>query len=150
MPQLCGMWQLSIKFYSLFVFRLLKLLLSSSVSLQDPPDIVGYAGDSVILPCSYQEKVLKPEQMNVFWRYNENIIVFNIEKGIPSTYGQNAMFKDRIDSFPSEYANGNFSLRLSNLELTDKGQFLCSIPDVFLKNKTMLLVRGMLKLSLSA
>uniref|UniRef100_A0A8C1RW30 Ig-like domain-containing protein n=1 Tax=Cyprinus carpio TaxID=7962 RepID=A0A8C1RW30_CYPCA len=117
------------------------LLLSSPVSLQDPPGIVGYAGDSVILPCLYQEKVLKPEQMNVFWRYNENIIVFNIEKGIPSTNRQNAMFKDRIDSFPSKYANGNFSLRLSNLELTDKGQFSCSIPDVFLKNKLMLLVR---------
>lgn len=122
-----------------FIYLILHLI--DKVSLQDPPDIVGYAGDSVILPCLYQEKVLKPEQMNVFWRYNENIIVFNIEKGIPSTNRQNAMFKDRIDSFPSEYANGNFSLRLSNLELTDKGQFSCSIPDVFLKKKLMLLVR---------
>ncbi len=116
------------------------------MSLQDPPDILGYAGDSVILSCSYEERKLKPEEINVFWRYNERIIVYDIEKGIPSK-GQNPKFKDRIDSFFSE-GNGNFSLRLSNLELTDTGQFSCSVPGVSMKRKLTLLVRGTWKQSL--
>ncbi|XP_050951381.1 V-set domain-containing T-cell activation inhibitor 1-like [Labeo rohita] len=136
------------KTHSICWFIYLILHLIDKASLQDPPDILGVVGGSVILSCSYQERVLKPEEINVFWRYNENIIVYNIEKGIPSTKGQNGMFQQRIKSFRSEYPNGNFSLRLSNLKLTDKGQFSCSIPGVFTKHKVRLLVRGMWKQSL--
>uniref|UniRef100_A0A671RLA0 Ig-like domain-containing protein n=1 Tax=Sinocyclocheilus anshuiensis TaxID=1608454 RepID=A0A671RLA0_9TELE len=103
------------------------LLLLSPVSLQDPVHITGVVGGSVILPCSYKERVLKPVEINVFWRYNESMVVYDIENGIPSTKGQDAMFKVRIESFTSEYENGNFSIRLQHLNFTDSGQFSCSI-----------------------
>lgn len=121
---------------------LLKLLLLSPVSLQDSVKISGVVGDSVILPCSYKEGNLKTEEMNVFWRFKQTTNVYDIEKGIALTKDQNAMFKDRIESFPSEYADGNFSLKLSDLRLTDEGQFSCDIPEVEKEHKLTLLVRG--------
>lgn len=112
-------------FVRCWVIYLLFLHLIDKVSLQ----FVGVVGGSVILPCSYQERELKPEEMNVFWRYSQSKVVFNIEKGSPSIKKQDAMFKDRIESFPSEYMEGNFSIRLLNLMPTDAGQFLCGIAD---------------------
>jgi len=99
------------------------------------------------LPCSYQERKLNTEEINVFWRYKQKIKVYDIEKGIPKEK-QDPMFKDRIEGFPSEHADGNFSLKLSDLRLTDEGQFLCDILDVKKERKLTLLVSGMWKQSL--
>uniref|UniRef100_A0A8C2HQA3 Ig-like domain-containing protein n=1 Tax=Cyprinus carpio TaxID=7962 RepID=A0A8C2HQA3_CYPCA len=94
-------------------------------SLQDLLEIEGVVGDSVTLPCSYKERVPNPEEINVFWRYNKHQNVYDIEKGSPVTEDQDAMFKGRIESFPSEYKNGNFSIRLNHLNFTDTGEFFC-------------------------
>uniref|UniRef100_A0A671QCM7 Ig-like domain-containing protein n=1 Tax=Sinocyclocheilus anshuiensis TaxID=1608454 RepID=A0A671QCM7_9TELE len=116
----------------------IKLLLLSPVSLQ----VSGFVGDSVLLPCSYQDRELKPEDINVFWRYNESKNVYDIEKGNPSTNKQDAMFKGRIKSVLSRHENGNFSLILSNLMVTDTGQFSCDIPGVKKEFKLTLHVKG--------
>ncbi|RXN16664.1 V-set domain-containing T-cell activation inhibitor 1-like protein [Labeo rohita] len=118
-----------------------RLLLSSPVSLQYPAEIEGVVGGSVILPCSNKERELKPEEMNAFWRCNESKIVYNIEQGNFSTQGQDVMFKGRIESFPSEYMNGNFSIRLKHLNFTNGGQFSCFIPLVDEEYKLILIVR---------
>ncbi len=110
-------------------------LLLSPVSLQDPVEIIGVVGDFVIMPCSYHEGELKPEDINVFWRNNKSKIVYDIVLGSPLTKRQDAVFKGRILSFPSEYVKGNFSIRLSNLMHTDPGQFSCFIPGVRRENK---------------
>ncbi|XDV22020.1 hypothetical protein PO909_026996, partial [Leuciscus waleckii] len=49
-----------------FIYLFLHLL--DKVSLQDPVEISGVVGGSVILPCSYKERKLKTEEMYVFWR----------------------------------------------------------------------------------
>ncbi|XP_052394453.1 V-set domain-containing T-cell activation inhibitor 1-like isoform X2 [Carassius gibelio] len=105
-------------------------------------DVTGFVGDSVLMPCSYQDRKLEPEEINVFWRYNAYKIVYDIEQGKPSTIEQDPMFKGRITSFLQEHKNGNFSLILSNLTVTDAGQFLCDIPDVEKKCERMLHVKA--------
>lgn len=124
-------------FVRCWVIHLLFLNLIDKGSLQ----VTGFVGDSVLIPCSYQDRELKPEQINVFWRYNANKNVYDIEKGKPSTKKQNPMFKGRITSFLQEHKNGNFSLLLSNLMVTDAGQFSCDIPDVKMESKLMLHVK---------
>ncbi|CAM4654237.1 unnamed protein product [Leuciscus chuanchicus] len=124
-----------------FIYLFLHLL--DKVSLQDSVEISGVVGGFVILPCSYTERKLKTEEINVFWRYEKKTIVYDIKNGIALTEKQDAMFKGRIVSFPLEYADGNFSLRLSDLRLTDAGQFSCAIPDVEKEHKLTLLVRAM-------
>ncbi|XP_077083088.1 CD276 antigen homolog [Siphateles boraxobius] len=125
-----------------FIYLFLHLL--DKVSLQDPDPVSGVVGGSVILPCSYKERKLKMEEMNVFWRYEQKTKVYDIEKGKPLTEKQDQMFKGRIEGFPSEYADGNFSLRLSDLRLTDGGLFSCDILDVEKEHKheLTLLVRA--------
>ncbi|KAF4097935.1 hypothetical protein G5714_021943 [Onychostoma macrolepis] len=115
--------------------------LIDKVSLQDPAEIIGGVGGSVILPCSYKERVLNTEEINVFWRYNNSVVVIDIEKGIPLTKEQDAMFKDRIDSFPSDYKKGNFSIRLEHLSFTSIGEFSCFIQNVDKEYKLRLQVR---------
>ncbi|XP_056116583.1 CD276 antigen homolog isoform X2 [Rhinichthys klamathensis goyatoka] len=124
-------------------FMYLFLHLIDKVSLQDPVPVSGVVGGSVILPCSYKERKLKTEEINVFWRYKQKTIVYDIENGSPLTENQDAMFKGRIEGFPSEHADGNFSLRLSDLRLTDEGQFSCFILNVKKEHKLTLLVRAM-------
>ncbi|XP_043079444.1 sodium channel subunit beta-4-like [Puntigrus tetrazona] len=119
---------------------ILFLPLIDKVSLQDPGHITGDVGATVILPCSYTDKVLKPEEINVFWRYNISVVVLNIEKNISSTKEQNAMFKDRIESFSNE--KGNFSVKLKNLRFNDTGEFSCSIPKVKYKQNLQVKVRA--------
>uniref|UniRef100_A0A671KIJ2 Ig-like domain-containing protein n=1 Tax=Sinocyclocheilus anshuiensis TaxID=1608454 RepID=A0A671KIJ2_9TELE len=111
------------------------------LSLQDPVQITGGVGGSVILPCSYKEKELKPEEINEFWRYNNSMVVYNIDNGSPSIEGQDAMFKYRTEGFPTEYVNGNFSLRLNHLSFIDAGQFSCFISLVDEEHKLTLIVK---------
>uniref|UniRef100_A0A8C1XQH9 Ig-like domain-containing protein n=1 Tax=Cyprinus carpio TaxID=7962 RepID=A0A8C1XQH9_CYPCA len=118
------------------VFCFLKLLLLSPVSLQ----LSGFVGDSVLLPCLYQDRELKPEEINVFWRYNDSKNVYDIIKGNPSTDKQDAVFKGRIKNFLSK--KGDFSIELSNLMVTDAGQFTCDIPSVEKESRLTLHVKG--------
>ncbi|XP_026092075.1 CD276 antigen homolog isoform X2 [Carassius auratus] len=111
-------------------------------SLQDPLEIEGVVGDSVILPCSYKERVLNPDERNVFWRYNTHKNVYDIEKGKEVTEDQDAVFKDRIESFPLEYKNGNFSIKLNHLRFTDNGEFFCYISKVERQYNLRLTVRA--------
>ncbi|KAK7127115.1 hypothetical protein R3I94_018340 [Phoxinus phoxinus] len=127
--------------FARYWFIYLFLHLTDKVSLQDSAEINGVVGGSVILPCLYEERKLKTEEMYVFWRYKQNTIVYDIENGHSSTKNQDAMFKGRIESFPLEYAKGNFSLKLLNLTLADEGQFSCDILDVKKEHKLTLLVR---------
>ncbi|KAK2907194.1 hypothetical protein Q8A67_006179 [Cirrhinus molitorella] len=102
------------------------LHLIDKVSLQSQDETVyGVVGGFVILPCSYKERELKPDEINVFWRYNDRENVCDIEKGNFSTKKQDPLFKDRIESVSSEYGNGDFSIRLKHLKLTDNGMFSC-------------------------
>ncbi|KAG1927249.1 butyrophilin-like protein [Pimephales promelas] len=135
-----------VRFWCMYLF----LHLIDNVSLQDSVSVEGVVGGSVILPCSYKERKLNTEEINVFWRYKRKNIfnyvkVYDIEKGKPLTEKQDAMFKGRIEG-PSEDADGNFSLKLSDLRLTDEGQFLCDIPDVDKEHKLTLLVSDLFML----
>lgn len=102
--------------------------------------VTGFVGDSVLIPCSYQVRELK--EISVFWRYNTSRNVYDIEKGKPSTIEQDPMFKGRITSFLQEHKNGNFSLILSNLTVTDAGDFSCYITGVKEECKRMLHVKA--------
>uniref|UniRef100_A0A9J7ZIJ1 Ig-like domain-containing protein n=1 Tax=Cyprinus carpio carpio TaxID=630221 RepID=A0A9J7ZIJ1_CYPCA len=119
-----------------WVIYLLFLHLIDKVSLE----VSGFVGDSVLLPCLYQERELKPEEINVFWRYNDSKNVYDIIKGNPSTDKQDAVFKGRIKNFLSK--KGDFSIVLSNLMVTDAGQFSCDIPSVEKDSKLTLHVKA--------
>ncbi|KAK2871374.1 hypothetical protein Q8A67_023901 [Cirrhinus molitorella] len=88
-------------------------------------EVTGVIGGSVVLPCSTKHDC-KPQDIDVFWRHNNGKIVHDIIKG-SQTGTQNSPYKNRAESFPTEYLRGNFSIKLINLTHSDAGKYICHI-----------------------
>ncbi|KAG1939936.1 CD276 antigen [Pimephales promelas] len=93
-------------------------------SLQETAE--GFIGGSAVLPCSSEEHQLKLQDITVQWRHNK-LSVYYIREGKDSVDAQNPAYKSRTETFPEEYLNGNFSLKLYNLQHTDAGKYICFI-----------------------
>ncbi|CAM4654397.1 unnamed protein product [Leuciscus chuanchicus] len=106
-------------FYFLLVF-----LLINEVSLQE--SVEGFIGGSAVLPCSSEKHQLKLEDISVLWRRN-SLSVYDIIEGKDSVKAQDPAYKNRTETFPEEYLNGNFSLKLNDLQHNDAGKYKCFI-----------------------
>ncbi|XP_068072577.2 V-set domain-containing T-cell activation inhibitor 1-like [Danio rerio] len=100
------------------------LPLFHKLSLQE--SIVGFIGDSSVIECSTRQPELTVQDIIMCWRHN-NLNVYDIINGQVSVEGQNQEYKNRAETFPDEYKNGNFSLKLNNLQHSDKGRYTCYI-----------------------
>ncbi|XP_072527433.1 CD276 antigen homolog isoform X3 [Salminus brasiliensis] len=92
-------------------------------------EIKAVVGDSVILPCSHSDEALR-ETASVFWRYRDSKIVYDIIWSKEWIIEQDEAFRDRVESFPDEWRNGNFSIRLRDVRKSDEGPYTCFIPDL--------------------
>ncbi|XP_072527756.1 CD276 antigen-like [Salminus brasiliensis] len=99
------------------------LLLVNKVSLEKP--IIAVEGGTIILPCLYSGAPLQRDEMNVFWRHNDKRKVHNIVKGEVSVVEQDPAYQNRTESFPKEFAKGNFSIKLSRVTSSDNGAYSC-------------------------
>ncbi|GAA6110084.1 uncharacterized protein LOC113634630 isoform X3 [Tachysurus ichikawai] len=100
-------------------------LLIHNVLVQSFETREAFVGDTVILPCSINRTVAGVE---VFWRYNEQKVVVDIIKSKESFIDQSPEYRDRVQTFQTEIANGNFSIKLSNVTLSDSGTYTCHPP----------------------
>lgn len=78
----------------------------------------------MILPCSVGRY-----EKDVFWRDENSKSVYDIITGEVDFHDQDAAYRDRVYSFPSEFAKGNYSIRLRNVKPTDPGPYSCHIPN---------------------
>ncbi|XP_056116899.1 uncharacterized protein LOC130094584 [Rhinichthys klamathensis goyatoka] len=118
-------------------FIVLLLHLTGKVSLQDSANTFEcVVGDSVTLPCLYENK-----QSNVFWRHNVSRNVLNIIDGHISLEDQDTIFQNRTESFSSGYVNGDYSITLKNVELIHAGDYTCFIQESNKKKKLQLFVK---------
>ncbi|XDV22062.1 hypothetical protein PO909_027034, partial [Leuciscus waleckii] len=83
-----------------------------------PETIVGFIGGSIVIPCSSEEHQPSIQDITVRWRQN-SLNVYDIIKGTGSVEGQDPAFKNRAETFPKKYVNGNFSLKLNSIQNTD-------------------------------
>ncbi|XP_053347939.1 CD276 antigen homolog [Clarias gariepinus] len=81
-------------------------------------------GDAVILPCSSSRY-----EKDVFWRYRDTKTVYEIIEGKKNFQDQDGEYRGRVKGFPSEFTKGNYSIRLSDVKLSDTGTYSCMIPD---------------------
>ncbi|KAJ7992241.1 hypothetical protein DPEC_G00276480 [Dallia pectoralis] len=94
--------------------------------------VLAVEGDDVILPCTlrssnrpfyavdesveWQRNDLKPKEVH-FYRSRED---YNRD--------QNPVYKGRTSLFKKEMSNGNVSLKLTNVKISDAGKYTCFIP----------------------
>lgn len=72
--------------------------------------------------------------------------MFDVINGKDSVAGQNPRYKDRAETFPDEYEERNFSLKLNKLQHTDAGKFICYISHSSELQKVLLLLKGLINI----
>lgn len=79
--------------------------------------VFGAVGEQVILPC-----IDKPQTEGVIWKYNGLVVIQYLDRLLR---GPN--FKDRYELNKQEVSKGNLSLKLSQLEHSDAGKYVCIV-----------------------
>ncbi|XP_045070415.1 butyrophilin subfamily 3 member A2-like [Coregonus clupeaformis] len=105
--------------------------------------IVALVGDDVILPCTlrptfsavyqtveWQRPDLKPKEVHLYRDEKDDLVLQN-----PSFRGRTSLFKEELEE-------GNASLKLIRVELSDAGNYTCYIPLLDHQKTTIQLIVG--------
>ncbi|KAK2906648.1 hypothetical protein Q8A67_005633 [Cirrhinus molitorella] len=103
--------------------------------------VEGTKESTVILKCSHRSIDLEENQLTVHWRHNNTRNVFDIIRGKVSIEKQNPAYKNRSEVLTEELKKGNIFLRLTNLQHSDKGIYLCFVPVLGIHHSTQLVVK---------
>lgn len=109
--------------------------------------VEGVVDGSVVLPCSGKADQRSIQDITVYWRHNETMVVYNIIKGKGSENDQESQYKNRTESFPEVYLKGNFSIQLNDLQETDTGKYSCFIVKESQEEIVKLIVKGRAEIS---
>ncbi|XP_043987590.1 uncharacterized protein LOC122839737 isoform X3 [Gambusia affinis] len=83
---------------------------------------------SVVLPCQYDQPL--EEMVTVKWsRLDLNLSTVHQRREGDDLESQNQLFKGRTSMRADAFDSGDFSLTLSELQLSDSGNYICSIID---------------------
>uniref|UniRef100_A0A671TLZ1 Ig-like domain-containing protein n=1 Tax=Sparus aurata TaxID=8175 RepID=A0A671TLZ1_SPAAU len=106
--------------------------------------ILAGIGDDIILPC-HLKPVMNINAETIEWTRPDlkERFVHVRRPGLDLVNVQNPSYKGRTSLFPHELKQGNISLKLSKVQLSDQGTYVCDIP-VLNKNSSIRLVVGKL------
>ncbi|XP_045557704.1 myelin-oligodendrocyte glycoprotein-like [Salmo salar] len=117
----CGLWTL--------LMYIISISSTSSDTDGTVQHIVALVGDDAILPCTlsstvsavyqsveWQRPDLKPKEVHLYRDEKDDLVL------------QNPVFRGRTSLFKEELENGNASLKLTRVELSDAGNYTCYIP----------------------
>ncbi|XP_029358654.1 V-set domain containing T-cell activation inhibitor 1-like [Echeneis naucrates] len=117
------------------------LIWSGSTSAAEAgPEITVIEGHDVTLPCSISEDITA-ERFD--WRADGQKEVYVYEGGLSSSKdlsGQHEQFKGRVSHFPGGLKDGNASIKISNMKVSDSGKYSCEFRRTNQKQHVKLLV----------
>lgn len=99
-------------------------------------------GDSIILPCTHKRITHEGKPLTVHWRHNDTRNVYDIIHGRNSVKEQHPAYNNRAEVLHERLEKGHIELKLTNLQLSDTGTYLCFVPDARVEHSTQLLVKG--------
>ncbi|KAI4903255.1 hypothetical protein NFI96_019038 [Prochilodus magdalenae] len=96
-------------------------------SLVVPDSVVGQLGSSVVLPCALSPS-LNCKSFEVHWHgpnNKDNLVLLYKDLKVQEDTGD-PRYRDRV-SLIGELEKGNVSLKLENLTLADRGEYVCFV-----------------------
>ena len=101
-------------------------------------------GSSVTLPCYIASANVptRVEDLNIFWRYNDDKKVFDIVSGYFFENRDPAFINRTEGSGVETYLKGNFSIKLSGVRASDQGEYSCYMHFADITQKVHLQVKG--------
>ncbi|XP_029932691.1 butyrophilin subfamily 2 member A2-like [Myripristis murdjan] len=109
----------------------IQLTVGQSHVIGSPQPIVALAGDDVVLPCRL-EPAISDFSGTVEWTkegLNPPFVHVHESSG-QVVQSQNPLYKYRTVLFVDELKNGNVSLKLFGVTVSDEGTYLCFIPSI--------------------
>ncbi|KAL6455276.1 hypothetical protein MHYP_G00362710, partial [Metynnis hypsauchen] len=109
--------------------------------------VVATSGSDVVLPCSVRrledQFSLSAVDMNIEWTRSDlgGALVHFYENHKDVNDGQSPDYRGRTALFTEELQNGNVSLRLSKVDLPDKGNYRCRVDSKFWQDEVLLYLR---------
>ncbi|XP_049319156.1 butyrophilin-like protein 2 isoform X1 [Astyanax mexicanus] len=100
--------------------------------------VFSVSGSDVVLPCSVRELgnpniMVNAVNMNVTWSrsdLNDSLVhLYGNHKDLNTD--QNPFYRGRTAVFKEELKNGDVSLKLSNVRITDEGEYTCRVDSKF-------------------
>ncbi|KAL7374798.1 hypothetical protein ABVT39_007356 [Epinephelus coioides] len=113
--------------------------------------VVGLVGHHVILPCSVQPARSVTEK-TVEWTRSDlkSKFVHVFRQGRELYDEQNPSFRQRTSLFLHEVKNGNVSLKLSDLKLSDEGNYTCKLVPSNLETSIQVVIGAVSEPKISA
>ncbi|XP_046710574.1 uncharacterized protein LOC124389266 [Silurus meridionalis] len=89
--------------------------------------ISAYVGEEITLNCSVDSHIPSEKIEEVSWKkQDEDLLLLLYQEGEILTESTHGRFKDRVEFFSAEDRNkGNFSMRLKDVRIEDKGLYMC-------------------------
>ncbi|XP_062272334.1 CD276 antigen-like [Scomber scombrus] len=109
------------------------LLTGSEVTFgaENEPEVITVdEGSDVILPCSFNTTDITNKKFE--WK-KDGRQVFLYDEGYHSNIVntvQDQQFKGRVEHFPDKLKSGNASIIISNIKVTDSGEYTCEFPNL--------------------
>ncbi|NXH54834.1 VTCN1 inhibitor, partial [Rhabdornis inornatus] len=86
----------------------------------------AFVGETVVLPCSTSPPgELTLSKSLLYWQIGTEKLVHFFQNGQDSLEGQDKKFQGRTSLFIDQMKYGNFSLKISNVQLWDNAEYSC-------------------------
>ncbi|NWW06009.1 MOG protein, partial [Oreocharis arfaki] len=83
-----------------------------------------FVGETVVLPCTISPGELNLAKSMLYWQIGSRLVHF-FQNGQDSLEKQDKSFHGRTSLFPDQMKHGNFSLKISNVQLEDNDEYTC-------------------------
>nr|XP_046237030.1 butyrophilin subfamily 3 member A2-like isoform X1 [Scatophagus argus]XP_046237031.1 butyrophilin subfamily 3 member A2-like isoform X1 [Scatophagus argus] len=134
---------------SLRTFRMLLLLCTNSLMLKSSGEelisslqpITALRGDDVILPCGLKNRTDVSSKTVVWTKPSLDPVFIRVyQNGRLIHQAQHPSYRYRTTLFEDQLVNGNVSLKLSRVKISDAGTYVCSIQLMEMKASVLLIV----------
>ncbi|XP_027143430.1 butyrophilin-like protein 2 isoform X2 [Larimichthys crocea] len=122
---------LSFRTCSVFIFMVLQSVGEQAELICSHQPIVALAGDDVILPC-HLEPPTDVSSKTVIWTRPDvdTKYIHHHKDGRLVSWSQNPSFKNRTALFVDELKNGNVSMKIFRVKLSDAGKYFCILDSM--------------------